>query len=140
AVAQARGEVAALIGCHPSEIVFTAGGTEASNLAIHGVVRPGDHVVTSAVEHPAIFGPLSQFPRLQLDVVPVDDAGRVEVPEVLPRVRPDTRLITVMLANNETGTIMPVEGVTRRGPLVHTDAAQAVGKIAVDVDTLGVDL
>ncbi len=148
AVERAREQVARLLGCEAGEIVFTSGGTEANNIAIRGVVEAtgGRHVVTTAVEHPATSAPCAHLERTGVEVtrVPVDGHGLVGVDDVRPFVRGDTALVTVMLAQNETGTIMPIAGIAavarERGALVHTDAAQAVGKIPVRVDDLGVDL
>ncbi len=150
AVEQARGLVAALLGCHADEVFFTSGGTEANNLAIRGVAKAlaprRKHVLTSQVEHPATARPCENLQRegWQLTLVPVDVQGRVTVEDVRPFVRGDTALVTVMLANNETGTIMPIGDLAdtahAKGALMHTDAAQAVGKISVRVDELGVDL
>ena len=148
AVELAREQVAALLGCQPDEVVFTGGGTEANNLAIRGVTEtsPRRHVVTSAVEHPATAQPCSYLERIGFEVtrVPVDADGQVEARALGSCVRDDTLLVTVMLAQNETGTLMPIRSIAERaherGALVHTDAAQAVGKIATRVDELGVDL
>jgi len=149
AVEHARAQVAALLGCQPDEIVFTSGGTEANNLAIRGLVELAGtrrHMVTSTVEHPATTQPLAHLERHGYEVtrVPVDAHGQLQVDDVQPFVRGDTALVTVMLAQNETGTLMPIPALARiaheRGALVHTDAAQAVGKIPTRVDELGVDL
>lgn len=150
AVAEARGQVAALIGAQPSEIIFTGSATEANNLALLGVARAlrgaKRHLVVSAVEHPAVMAPARVLERegWQLTVVPVDQYGRVSPQRVAEALRPDTALVSIMHANNETGTLQPIAEiaqVTRRnGILLHTDAAQSIGKIDVDVGTLGVDL
>lgn len=149
AVERARGQVASLLGCRPEEVVFTSGGTEANNLAILGVVDPASgrrHVVTSTVEHPATARPCERLERQGVEVtrLPVDAAGRVEAGAARAAVRADTGLVTVMLAQNETGALMPVAELAAvahgRGALVHTDAAQAVGKLPVRVDELAVDL
>lgn len=150
AVSRAREQVAALFGCRPSEIVFTSGGTEANNHAILGVARAnrrrGNHVVTSAVEHPAV---LAVCDRLREDgfavtVVPVDRHGRVSPSDVEAAIVPSTILVTVMHANNEVGTIQPIERIAdvahRRGILVHSDCAQSVGKVPVGLERLGLDL
>jgi cysteine desulfurase len=148
---RARAEVAATIGAEPDEIVFTSGGTEADNLAVHGVAGaidgpgPGRRIaVTSPIEHPAISGPLGALEALdgwRIEVLPTSADGVVQVPE---RVPDGTALLTVMLANNETGVLQPVRALAERaraaGAVVHTDAAQAVGKVPVDVEALGVDL
>jgi len=149
AVEHARTEVAALLGCLPEEVIFTSGGTEANNLALRGVLETVEsrrHLVTSVVEHPAIEAPCAWFERSGFDVdrVSVDATGRVLLDELQARLRSDTAIVTVMLANNETGTVMPIADIAAaahgQGALVHTDAAQAVGKIPVQVDELGVDL
>ncbi len=148
AVDRAREQVASLLGCHPDEIAFTSGGTEANNLALRGIaqVSPRRHIVTSTVEHPATSQPCAYLERHGFEVtrVPVDGRGQVLGDEMRAFVRGDTALVTVMLAQNETGTIMPIPEIARlareRGAVMHTDAAQAVGKIHVRVDDLGVDL
>jgi len=150
AVERARTQVAALIGCESEEVVFTSGGTEANNLAIAGVAAAlgarRRHIVTSTVEHPAVARPCDRLARNGFEVtrLPVDPEGRVVVEDARPFLRGDTMLVTVMLANNEVGTRMPIRELAsaahERGALMHTDAAQAVGKVPVRVDDLGVDL
>jgi len=150
AVEQARDEAARLIGATAEEIVFTGCATEANNLAIQGVARAlrgaKRHLITSAIEHPSVLQP---FLRLQADgwgltILPVDRNGRVDPADVARALRADTALVSVMHANNETGTIQPVAEIAAiarpHGVLVHTDTAQSIGKIAVNVDALGVDL
>ena len=150
AVEQARDEAARLIGATAEEIVFTGCATEANNLAIQGVARAlrgaKRHLITSAIEHPSVLQP---FLRLQADgwgltILPVDRNGWVEPADVARALRADTALVSVMHANNETGTIQPVAEIAAiarpHGVLVHTDTAQSIGKIAVNVDALGVDL
>lgn len=149
-VADARESVAALIGAREQEIIFTGCATEANNLALLGVARAAPatcrHLIVSAVEHPAAMEPARYLEEQgwELTVVPVDVHGRVTPEDVAAALRPDTALVSVMLANNEVGTLQPVAEIaamTRpRGILVHTDAAQAVGKIPVDVEDLEVDL
>jgi len=148
-VETARGRVADCLGCRAQEIVFTSGGSESNNLAIRGVVVRvgGGHVVTSAVEHPAVLEvvrALEREGRIRLTIVGVDGWGRVDPEAIRRALRPDTVLVTLMLANNEVGTLQPVAEVAaacrERGVAVHTDAAQAVGKVAVNVRDLGVDL
>jgi len=148
-VEAARAEVAACLGVLPDEVVFTSGGSESDNWALAGVVeaRGGGHVVTSAVEHPAVLATaraLERAGRIRLTVVGVDRTGRADPDEVARALAPDTILVSLMLANNEVGTLQPVaevaEACRRRGVLVHTDAAQAVGKVPVDAGTLDVDL
>ena len=150
AVEAARAQVAALLGSAPDEVVFTSGGTEANNLAIRGVLEAlrgtRRHVVTSTVEHPATARPCAYLEEHGVEVtrVPVDASGQVRIEELRPLVRGDTALVTIMLAQNETGTLMPLRAIAEaahaRGALVHTDAAQAVGKVPLRVDELGVDL
>lgn len=153
AVDLARGRVAGLLGCRPEEIVFTSGGSEASNHAIkgsyfrarrQGIERP--HFVTSAVEHPATLAPLRFLAALgaEVSIVPVDRHGRIDPADVAAALTPRTVLVTIMHANNETGTLLPVEEVAAiaraRGVALHVDAAQSAGKIPVRVDELGCDL
>lgn len=149
AVERAREQVASLLSCRPDEIVFTSGGTEANNLAIRGVLEGASlrrHIVTSTVEHPATARPCEVLERHGIEVtrLPVDGFGRVLLEAARPFVRGDTALVTIMLAQNEVGTLMPVAELAalahERGSLIHTDAAQAVGKIPTRVDDLGVDL
>jgi cysteine desulfurase len=150
AVERARGQVAALLGCAPDEVVFTSGGTESNNHALKGVFfanrERGDHIVTSAVEHPAVLQPLRFLETLgaTVTVLPVDRLGRVDPGEVRRALTPRTILVSVMHANNEVGVVQPVAEIAAiaraAGVLVHTDAAQSVGKIATRVGELGVDL
>ncbi|HOX42422.1 MAG TPA: cysteine desulfurase family protein [Myxococcota bacterium] len=149
AITRAREQVAGLLGCQPDEILFTSGGTEANNLAIRGLLElagPRRHILTSTVEHPATARPCELLERRGIEVtrLPVDGAGRVQVEAARAGVRADTALVTVMLAQNETGTLMPIAALAglahERGGRIHTDAAQAVGKLATRVDALGVDL
>lgn len=150
AVEHARERVAALIGAAASEIVFTGCATEANNLAILGVAKAmrkrRKHIVTSAIEHPAVMQPCLRLEDDGWDVtvVPVDGDGRVDQDALSRALRDDTALVTIMQANNEVGTLQDIAGIARRahacGALVHTDAAQSVGKLPVDVAALGVDL
>ncbi|MHB9098896.1 MAG: cysteine desulfurase family protein [Syntrophales bacterium] len=150
AVEHARRLVADLLACHPSEVVFTSGGSESNNHAIKGVFfalrEKGNHVVTTQIEHPAILNPCRFLEKLGAAVtcVGVDRYGRVDPHDIEKAITPKTILITVMHANNEVGTIQPIEEIARiakkYGILFHTDAAQSVGKIAANVDDLGVDL
>lgn len=150
AVEQARRQVAALLGCAPAEVVFTSGGTESNNHAIRGAAANlsgrGRHIITSTVEHPAVLA-VCRYLETQgfsVTLVPVDSEGLVHPAEVAAAIRPDTILISLMHANNEVGTVQPLAEVAAlarpRGILVHTDAAQSLGKIPVDVAALGVDL
>jgi cysteine desulfurase len=149
AVEAARAQVASLIGAATQEIVFTSGGTEANNLAIRGATasRPErKHIVTSAIEHPATANPCRLLERCGHEVtwLGVDETGRVRVADVQQVVNDLTALVSLMHANNETGTLQPIaevaSAVREAGSLLHTDAAQSVGKVLVRVDELGVDL
>ena len=149
ALEEARRRVARCLGCSPGEVVFTSGGSESNNLAIRGLVeaRGGGHVITSAIEHPAVLEVVIALEiegRIELTIVGVDRFGRVDPGAVSTALREDTVLVTLMLANNEVGTLQPVRDVAAlcrdRGIAIHTDAAQAVGKVPVDVADLGVDL
>ena len=146
AVERARESVAELLHCRASEIVFTSGGTEGDNLAVFGLARAGDHVITTSVEHHAVMNACKRAGEIGVEVtaVPVDAAGLVDPEDVRRALRPNTRLITMMMANNETGVLEPVEEVGRIAAeadvYFHTDAVQAVGKVPVDVARLGVDL
>lgn len=150
AVEHARQQVADLLSCHPNEVVFTSGGSESNNHAIKGVFfalrEKGNHIVTTQIEHPAVLNPCRFLEELGAAVtcVGVDRHGRVDPHEIEKAITPKTVLITVMHANNEVGTIQPIEAIARiaksYGVLFHTDAAQSVGKITVKVDELGVDL
>ena len=146
AVERSRESVAALLGCRSSEVVFTSGGTEADNLAIFGIVRPGDHVITSTIEHHAVLNSCKQLGKLGCEVtyVSVDSRCVVDPDDVRQALRPNTKLITVMMANNETGVLQPVEEIGRiaaeAGAYFHTDAVQAAGKVSIDVNRVGCDL
>jgi len=149
AVEDSRQRVATMLGCSSDEIVFTSGGTEANNLAIRGVTeaRPDHrHIVTSVIEHPATASPCHWLERhgYRISWIGVEADGRVRVDEVTTALAPHTALVTVMHANNETGVVQPIADIARaaqhHGAIVHTDAAQSIGKIPVDVQTLGVDL
>jgi cysteine desulfurase len=149
AVAQAREQVAALLGCNADEIVFTSGGTEANNLAIRGVteaIERKSHVVTTAIEHPATARPCAWLEKHERSVtrIGVDADGRARVDAGREAIDGDTALVTVMHSNNETGVLQPVEELARlahaAGALIHTDAAQSLGKVPVRVRELDVDL
>ncbi len=150
AVEQARQQVAGLIGADADEIVFTGCATEANNLAIRGAARAlsdkGRHLITSAVEHPAVEKPFQLLAEngLEVTVIQVDSYGRVDPARLSDALRDDTILVSIMHANNEVGTIQPIEEIAAitgpRGVLLHTDAAQSAAKIPVSVDDLGVDL
>lgn len=148
-VESARLALATHLGCDPEEIVFTSGGTESDNLALRGVVstaRGRRHIVTTEIEHSAVLSCCEGLAAEGVEItrVPVEPTGAVRVEAVLAAVRPDTALVSVMLANNETGVIQPVHEIARglrdRGGLFHTDAVQALGKTPVNVNELGVDL
>ena len=149
ALAAARAEVAAIVGCRPGDVVFTSGGTEADNLAIKGIALAnprGRHLIVSPIEHEAVLESAAHLARVhgfELDVVDVDDGGLVH-PESLARViRPDTTLVSVQLANNEIGTVQPIAELAAiahaSGALMHTDAVQAAGWLPLSIDALGVD-
>jgi len=146
AVETARASVAGLLGCRPSEVVFTSGGTEADNLAIFGILRPGDHVITSAVEHHAVLNACKHLESqgCAITCLPVDNQGRVDPDGVRSALRPTTRLITIMMANNETGVLQRVEDIAKIAAeadvYFHTDAVQAAGKVPLNVDNIGCDL
>jgi cysteine desulfurase len=150
ALEKARGQVASLLGCAPQEIIFTSGGTEANNHAIKGAFftlqHKGNHIITTQVEHPAVLQPCRFLETLGAEVtrLPVDGTGMVSPEDVRKAITPRTILVSVMHANNEVGTIQPIAEISRltreRGVLLHTDAAQSVGKIPANVSELGVDL
>lgn len=146
AIDNAREQVADLLGARPSEITFTSGGTESDNLALFGTLRAGDHLVVSAVEHDAILHTAEALTRQGVTVsrVGCDRDGVVSPEAVREAMTPRTRLVSVMLANNETGVMQPVEAISRlvheSGAWMHTDAVQACGKLPVDVRALGCDL
>lgn len=150
AVDAAREQLATLINARPKEIIWTSGATEANNLAIFGVVgaRNNDryHIITQATEHPAVLDPCQELERLghEVTVLSVDLGGRVAVDAIREAIQPNTVLVSVMVANNETGVIQPVREIgelcREAGVLFHTDATQAVGKVAVDIDADCIDL
>jgi len=146
-IEDARESVARMIGATARDIVFTSGGTESNNAAIFGAVPSSGrhHIVTTAIEHPSVLEPVQELERRghQVTIVPSERTGEVRADRVIEALRPDTRLVTMMLANNETGVIQPVADVARvcreRGILFHCDAVQAAGKIDINVEALGVD-
>jgi cysteine desulfurase len=150
AVENARSQVSSLLGCQPSEIIFTSGGTESNNYAIKGAAlanrNRGNHIITSSIEHPAVLEVCNWLEQqgFRITLLPVDEFGLVSPSDLEDSITPDTTLVTVMHANNEVGTIQPIAELAkiahRHGALMHTDAAQSVGKIPVRVGDLGVDL
>src|SRR5437764_9988829 len=146
AVERARESVATLLGCRSAEIVFTSGGTEADNLAIFGLTQSGDHVITSTVEHHAVLNSCKHLAGKGIEVtyLPVDGRGVVDPDDLRRALRPNTKLITIMYANNETGVIQPVEKIGKicaeADVYFHTDAVQAASKVPIRVKDIGCDL
>jgi cysteine desulfurase len=138
--------MARLMGCRPSEVVFTSGGTESDNLAVFGSVTAGDHAVCSSVEHHAVLHAVERLGErgVEVEFLPVDGQGVVSAEEVRRALRPNTRLVSVMMANNETGVLQPVEEIGRiareAGVRFHVDAVQAAGKVTIEVERIGCDL
>jgi cysteine desulfurase len=145
-VEHARESVAKLLGCRASEVVFTSGGTESDNLGLFGVIQPGDHVITSTIEHHAVLFSAHRLEEMGYSVtfVPVNGAGLVEPEDIRKALRPNTKLISIMMANNETGAVQPAEAIGKiaaeAGVVFHTDAVQAAGKIPIDVTRIGCHL
>jgi cysteine desulfurase len=146
AVERARDSVARLLGCRASEIVFTSGGTEGDNLAISGLAKSGDHIITSTIEHHAVLNTSKHLEAEGYDItyVPVNGQGLVDPDDVRRALRSNTKLVTIMMANNETGVIQPVEEIGKIAAeadvYFHTDAVQAAGKVPIDVKTIACDL
>ena len=150
AVEKARQQVAAMLNCSAEEIVFTSGGTESNNHAIKGMAealkQKGRHIITSTIEHPAVLDVFEYLQRegFQATRVDVDDTGMVQLENIAAAIRPDTILITIMHANNEVGTLQPIQEIAllarQKGICIHTDAAQSTGKVTTDVQELNVDL
>ncbi len=150
AVDEARSQIGSLIGASPKEIIFTSGSTESNNLAIKGVAhmyqKKGNHIITCMTEHKAVLDPCKRLEREGFEVtyLPVDKYGQVSVEQVAAAMTDKTILVSLMFANNEIGTIHPIPGLGKlckeRGVIFHTDATQAVGKIPVDVESMGIDL
>ncbi|NWF81104.1 MAG: cysteine desulfurase [Chloroflexi bacterium] len=150
AVATAREQLAALLGAQPDEVIFTGGGSEANNLALFGIAATrrtrGNHIITSTIEHPAVREPLRalEYEGYRVTAVPVDQNGRIDPAQVAAVITAETILISIMHANNEVGTIQDLRAIAdlahARDILVHSDAAQSVGKLPVRMDTLEVDL
>ncbi len=146
AVEQARETVAALINCRAAEIVFTSGGTESDNLALFGLVQPGDHLITSSIEHHAVLHAAEKLRDRGAEVtfLPVSGEGVINPQDLRRAIKPNTKLISIMMANNETGAIQPVSEIGRIAAeadiYFHTDAVQAAGKLPIDVQSLRCDL
>ena len=151
ALERARGQVARCIGADEGEIVFTSGGSEGNNYLLRGAIEAnrdrGSHVITSAVEHPSVLNTLRALEkqgRIQLTVLPVDGYGRVSVVDLFAALQPDTVLVSVMLANNEVGTLQPISSIgnlcRERGVLFHVDAVQGAGHLPIDVQALRADM
>jgi cysteine desulfurase len=146
AVEEARTQVARLVNAKPNEVIFTSGGTEADNLALLGVIQPPAHVITSAFEHPAILETCRRLAASGASVsyLPVSAEGLVDPAELEAAMQPDTRLVSIMAANNVVGTIQPIRELARvtheHGALFHTDAVQAAGKVPLDMQRDGLDL
>ena len=146
AVERARGSVAGLLGCRAADIVFTSGGTEADNLALFGLMEKGDHAITTTIEHHAVLHSAERLEQMgcQVTYVPVDGQGRVDPADIRRALRPNTKLISVMMANNETGVLQAVEEIGKLAAeadvYFHTDAVQAAGKVPIDVEAIACDL
>jgi cysteine desulfurase len=146
AVERARESVANLLHCRSSELVFTSGGTEADNLAMFGLAREGDHIITSTIEHHAVLNAckhLAETKRCEITFIPVDGRGLIDPEDVKRAIRANTKLITIMFANNETGVLQPVGEIGKIAAeadiYFHTDAVQAAGKVTIDVNEIGCD-
>jgi cysteine desulfurase len=145
AVERARASVATLLNARPAEIVLTSGGTESDNLGIFGFMSKGDHAITSTIEHSAVLNSCKRLEQMGCDVtyVPVNRRCEVDPQDIREAIRPNTRLISIMMANNETGVLQPVEEIGRIAKeadvFFHTDAIQAAGKVPVDVQKIGCD-
>ncbi len=146
AVERARESVADLLNCRAAEIVFTSGGTEGDNLALFGLVKPGDHVITSSVEHHAVLNSCKRLEEIgcRVTYLPVDGQALVNPDDVRRAIRPQTKLVSIILANNETGVLQPVSEIGKIAAeadvYFHTDAVQAAGKVPIDVKEIGCDL
>ncbi|MGA8285988.1 MAG: cysteine desulfurase family protein, partial [Candidatus Sulfotelmatobacter sp.] len=145
AIERARDSVASLLGCRAAEVVFTSGGTEGDNLAIAGLTGSGDHVVTSSIEHHAVLHACKHLEDTGCEVtyLPVDGRGLVDPDDVRRALRPSTRLISIMMANNETGVLQPLEEIGKIAAesdvYFHTDAVQSAAKVPIDVERIGCD-
>jgi cysteine desulfurase len=149
AVEVARNHIAKLINCSEKHIVFTSGATESNNLAIKGIMQSkptGSHLIVNTAEHKAVLDPAKRLQEegYAVSFLPVDEHGMVDPQDIADSIKPNTVLVSTMLANNEVGTVNPINEIAaicrKHGVLLHTDATQAVGKIPVDVNMLGVDL
>ncbi len=142
----ARRSLAALLHAKPEEIVFTSGGTKSNNLALFGALSPGDHIIASSIDHPAVLNVAAALPRLghPLTILPVASSVIIDPDDLRRALRPTTRLVSLMAVNNEIGTLQPIHAVSRitreAGILLHCDAVQAPGRIPIDVNDWGVDL
>jgi cysteine desulfurase len=145
-VDQARETLAEFFGCHAAEVVFNSGGTEGDNTALFGLLHPGDHLITTSIEHSAVIAAANRLGRDNIETTFVDPQpnGLIDPMDILRAIKPNTRLISVMLANNETGVIQPVEEIGRiaaeTGAFFHIDAVQGAGKIQIDVKKIGCHL
>jgi cysteine desulfurase len=146
AVEQARESVAALLNCRAAEIVFTSGGTESDNLALFGLIQPGDHLITTSIEHHAVLHAAEKLRDRGIEVtfLPISSEGVVDPIDLRKAIQANTKLISIMMANNETGAIQPVSEIGRIAAeadiYFHTDAVQAAGKLPIDVQSLRCDL
>jgi len=142
-VDQARDTLAEFFGCHPAEVVFNSGGTEGDNNALFGLLHPGDHLITTSIEHSAVLAAADRLAREGITTTKVDPRpdGLIDPMDILRAIRPETRLISVMLANNETGVVQPVEEIgkiaAQTGVFFHIDAVQGAGKVHIDVNRIG---
>lgn len=150
AVDKGRAQLAKLLNCNTSDLVFTSGGTESNNYALKGYAlanrNKGNHIITTSIEHPAVSEVCKYLEGVGFEVtyLPVDEIGHVQIADVEAAIRPETILISVMYANNEVGTLQPISEISRlakkHGIVLHSDCAQAIGKVPVDIEVLGVDL
>ena len=150
AIENARKQVAELINCNPNEIYFTAGGSESDNMALKGFAyankEKGNHIITSKIEHPAILETCKTLEKqgFEISYINVDKDGKIKLDELQQQIKPSTILISVMTANNEIGTIQPIEEIAQiahnHNIIFHTDAVQAVGNMPIDVTKMGIDM
>ncbi len=149
AIEESRTKIAKVLNCNPNEIYFTAGGTESDNLAIKGIAKSyknkGNHIITSKIEHPAVLETCKQLEKegFEISYISVNEDGIIDLDELRNSIKPETILITIMHANNEIGTIQPIQEIAKiskeKNIIFHTDAVQAVGSIKIDVKDLGID-